>query len=199
MTKQPVILNTLSNPKLVQLFKDGKVGVIPTDTVYGLVCSASNKQAVDRLYGLKNRENKPGTIIASSIDQLVELGIKRRYLTAVEQFWPNPLSIEIPHQIEYLNQGTGRQAFRIPANQEIIALLQQTGPLQTTSANHPGEPEATTTVAAQEYFGDKVDFYVDGGDLSDRKPSTLIRIVDDAIEVLRKGAVNIDESGRITS
>jgi len=42
-----------------------------------------------------------------------------------------------------------------------------------------------------------VDFYVDGGDLSGREPSTVIRVVDDAIEVLREGAVKIDESGEI--
>lgn len=195
---QPVILNALSNPQLISLLKDGAVGIIPTDTVYGLVCSAANEKAVTRLYGLKQRQSKPGTIIAASTEQLVALGIKKRYLTAVEQFWPNPLSIEIPHQIHYLNQGTGRQAFRIPADPGLRALLEQTGPLQTTSANAPGEPEATTIAAAQDYFGNSVDFYVDGGDLSGRKPSTLIRVVDDAIEIIRPGAVMIDETGRIT-
>lgn len=195
---QPVILNALSNPHVSELLKDGKVGVIPTDTVYGLVCRAADEAAVSRLYALKNRQTKPGTVIAASIDQLVELGIKRRYLTAVEHYWPNPLSIEIPHQISYLNQGTGRQAFRIPKDAALLALLGQTGPLQTTSANQPGEPEATTVAAAKEYFGNQVDFYVDGGNLSGRKPSTLIRIVDDAIEVIREGAVSIDETGRIS-
>ena len=195
---QAVILNQLSNPNLVKLLHAGKVGVIPTDTVYGLVCCAANEAAVTRLYALKNRQTKPGTVIAASIDQLVALGIKKRYLTAVEQYWPNPLSIEIPHQLSYLNQGTGRQAFRIPNQPELLALLEQTGPLQTTSANQPGEPEATTVAAAQAYFGDQVDFYVEGGDLSGRKPSTLIRIVDDAIEVIREGAVKIDETGRIS-
>lgn len=196
---QAVILNQLSNPELVRLLKEGAVGVIPTDTVYGLVCSAADEAAVTRLYALKNRQTKPGTVIAASIDQLVALGIKRRYLTAVEQFWPNPLSIEIPHQITYLNQGTGRQAFRIPKDAALRAVLELTGPLQTTSANQPGEPEATTVAAAQAYFGNDVDFYVEGGDLSGRKPSTLIRVVDDAIEVIREGAVKIDDTGRITA
>lgn len=195
MTK---ILNSLSDPAVVALLQDGAVGVLPTDTVYGLVCCAADQAAVTRLYALKDRQQKPGTVIAASIDQLVELGIKRRYLTAVEQFWPNSISIEIPHDISYLNQGTGRQAFRIPKDDILIKLLAQTGPLQTTSANQPGEPEATTVTEAQRYFGDTVDFYIDGGDLSSRLPSTLIRIVDDAIEILREGAVKIDEeTGRI--
>lgn len=179
------------NTKLVKKIKAGAVGVIPTDTVYGVVASASNPAAVERLYKLKSRENKPGTVIAASIDQLVELGIKRRYLKAVEQFWPGPVSVEIPHQLDYLHQSTGRQAFRIPDDKELLELLQRTGPLQTTSANLPGEPPATTVAEAKEYFGDSVDFYVDGGDLSGRKPSTIIKVVDDAIEVIREGAVKI--------
>jgi len=172
----------------------GAVGVIPTDTVYGVVARATDQSAVARLYALKSREHKPGTIIAANIDQLVELGIKRRYLTAVQQFWPGAVSVEIPHQVSYLNQDTGRQAFRIPDNDDLIRLLENTGPLQTTSANSPGKAPAVTLDEARAYFGDDVDFYVDGGDLSDREPSTIIRIIDDAIEVIREGAVKIREN-----
>lgn len=175
------------------------MGVIPTDTVYGLVCRAASEPAVLRLYGLKHRDHKPGTLIAANIEQLVELGIKARYLKAVEQFWPGAVSVETLHGRDYLTMSTGRQGVRIPDDKPLLELLEQVGPLQTTSANAPGEPVATTVQEAQDYFGESVDFYVDGGDLSNRPPSTVIRVVDDAIEVVRKGAVNIDESGRITS
>jgi L-threonylcarbamoyladenylate synthase len=175
-----------------QLSKSGTVGVIPTDTVYGVVARAGDQTAVARLYELKNRERKPGTVIAASIDQLTELGIPRRYLKAVEQFWPGAVSVEIPHHLTYLHQGTGRQAFRIPDDEALRGLLKKTGPLQTTSANLPGQPPATTMAEARRYFGDKVDFYIDGGDLSSREPSTIIRIVDDAIEVIRQGAAKVD-------
>lgn len=174
----------------------GGIAVIPTDTVYGVVCRAADEQAVERLYNLKSREKKPGTVIAASIDQLVELGIKRRYLTAVNQFWPGAVSIEIPHDLTYLNQGTGRQAFRIVADEVLADMLQQTGPLLTSSANQPGEPTSRNISEARDYFGDEVDFYLDGGRL-EGKPSTLIRIIDDAVEVLREGAVKINEAGEI--
>jgi L-threonylcarbamoyladenylate synthase len=194
------ILNTLSDSRLTELINDGAVGVLPTDTVYGLVCKASLPDAVNRLYKLKSRESKPGTVIAASIDQLVELGLKARYLKAVEQFWPNPISIEVANQISYLNQNTGRQAFRVvKGSPELVHLLEVVGPLLTSSANQPGEPTANTLTEAQNYFGKSVDFYIDGGNLKDRKPSTLIRIVDDEVEVLRQGAVTIDENGRIVS
>jgi len=191
--------NKLNDPELIKLLKNGAIGVLPTDTVYGVVARAADQAAVEKLYKLKRREKKPGTLIAASIDQLVELGIKRRYLTAVEQYWPGAISVETPHHITYLNQGTGRQAIRIPDNKDLLKLLEKVGPLQTSSANQPGEAPANTVTEAQGYFGDEVDFYVDGGDLSANLPSTIIRIIDDAIEVVRPGAVKIDENGRISS
>lgn len=191
------IFQTITDPEVINLLKSGAIGVLPSDTVYGLMCRAHDERAVRRLYELKSRDHKPGTLIAANVEQLVELGIKLRYLRAVEQFWPGPVSVETPHDIDYLNMSTGRQALRIPDDDNIKHLLEQTGPLQTTSANAPGEPVATTVEEAQAYFGDAVDFYVDGGDLSGRPPSTIIRIVDDAIEVIREGAVKIDESGRV--
>lgn len=197
MNDKVSVLN-LVDTKLLECFSAGKVVVIPTDTVYGLSALAENQKAVESLYNLKNRQAKPGTVIASSIDQLVDLGIKRRYLTAAQDFWPSQISVEIPHDLSYLSQGTGRQAFRIVADPKLIKLLNQTGPLLTSSCNSPGEPPAQNINQAIAYFENKVDYYVDGGDLSDRKSSTLIRIVDDAIEVIREGAVKIDESGRIT-
>lgn len=181
-----------------QLQAAGAVGVMPTDTVYGLVCRAADKAAVERLYELKKRENKPGTVIAASIEQLVDLGIKARYLKAVEQLWPNPVSIVIPSQdLAYIHLGKQSIAMRIPKDRELRKLLEQTGPLLTTSANLPGSPEATDVQQARSYFGDLPDFYADGGDLSRRKPSTVIRIIDDEIEVLRQGAVTIDENGKV--
>jgi L-threonylcarbamoyladenylate synthase len=195
----PTILNTLSDKKLIELLANGAVGVLPTDTVYGLACSTANEASVRRLYALKNRDQKPGTIIAASTEQLVELGIKARYLKAVEQFWPNAISIIIPtgFDLGYLHLGKLSLAIRIPKDEKLIALLERTGPLLTSSANHPGEPEAATIDEAQQYFGDTIDFYVNGGDMSNCKPSTVIKIIDDAIEILREGAVKVNEKGEI--
>ncbi len=185
--------------QIIDQIKDGAVGIAPTDTLYGIVCSAGDQPAVERLYALKSREAKPGTLVAASIDQLVGLGIPRRYLTAVEQYWPGAISIVIPvgFALGYLHQGKGSLAIRIPAEESFREFLHQSGPLLTTSANMPGETPAHTIQEAKDYFGESVDFYLDGGDLSGREPSTIIRIIDDAVEVIREGAVKIDESGAI--
>src|SRR5665213_1097674 len=91
-----------------QLLNPGTVGVIPTDTVYGLVARAADQDATARLYKLKGRTDKPGTLIAADIQQLEDLGLKHRYLKAVEQFWPGAISVVIPvsnPQLAYLHQG----------------------------------------------------------------------------------------------
>jgi tRNA A37 threonylcarbamoyladenosine synthetase subunit TsaC/SUA5/YrdC len=100
-------------------------------------------------------------------------------------------------KLNYLHLGLQSLPFRIPKPKDLRALLKQTGPLLTTSANQPGKPPANTIKEAIGYFGNKVDFYVDGGDLTGRQPSTLIRIIDDEIQILRQGAVKIDETGKI--
>jgi len=183
------------NNSAKNLLKPGAVGVIPTDTVYGLVARAADRDAVAKLYKLKSRDKKPGTLIAASLQQLEELGLKHRYLKAVEQYWPGPVSVIIPAAdpaLAYLHQGKMSLAVRLPADKKLQALLSKTGPLLTTSANQPGEPPASTIAQAKQTFGGQVDFYQDGGDLSGRQPSTLIRIIDDAVEVLRQGAAKID-------
>ena len=178
-----------------QLHVIAAIGIIPTDTVYGLVARAVDPAAAARLYAAKNREQKPGTLIAASIDQLEALGLKRRYLTAVSQFWPGAVSVIIPcanPDLDYLHQGKQSLAVRIPESAELRQLLEQTGPLLTSSANQPGQPTAVTVDQARGCFNDQVDFYIDGGDLSDHQPSTIIRIIDDAVEVVREGAVKIN-------
>ncbi|HEY5152535.1 MAG TPA: L-threonylcarbamoyladenylate synthase [Candidatus Saccharimonadales bacterium] len=178
------------------LLKPAAIGVIPTDTVYGLAARAADRAAADRLYKLKGRADKPGTLIAADLQQLEDLGLKHRYLKAVEQFWPAAVSVVIPvsnPELSYLHQGKMSLAVRIPDDAKLQKLLRQTGPLLTSSANHPGQTAAGTIEQAKLYFGQEADFYEDGGDLSNREPSTVIRIVDDAIEVLRPGAVKIGD------
>lgn len=181
--------------KLIDLLQAGSIGVMLTDTLYGVVAVASNQAAVRRLYELKHREGKPGTIIAASIDQLVELGVKRRYLQAVASYWPGAVSIVIPvgPELDYLSQGKRTLALRVVSDESVKLLLDKTGALLTSSANQPGEAPAQNIAEAENYFGEEVDFYADGGSATDRQPSTVMRVVDDAVEVLRQGAVPVQE------
>ncbi|HTJ73527.1 MAG TPA: L-threonylcarbamoyladenylate synthase [Verrucomicrobiae bacterium] len=187
--------NTIvTREKAIELLKNGGVGVMPTDTVYGLVARAEDPEAVARMYALKERDHKPGTVIAASTDQLIALGVPEDHINKVKKWWPNPLSVETPlgDNLSYLHQDTGRQGFRVVADEAVRKVLEQTGPLVTSSANHPGKPGSVTIREAIDYFDGRVDFYVDGGDLSGRAPSTIIKITDSgSIEIIREGAVKL--------
>jgi tRNA threonylcarbamoyl adenosine modification protein (Sua5/YciO/YrdC/YwlC family) len=162
--------------------------------VYGIAASAIDRQAVSRLYRAKHREGKPGTVIAASVQQLVELGIPAEALAVVAHMWPAPLSVVLPcaSELAYLDQGKNSLAVRIPADETLRKLLQQTGPLLTSSANQPGEPPATNLAMAETAFGQTVDFYVDGGVKEQAIPSTVIKLTNKGnIEVLRAGAATI--------
>lgn len=195
------VFTSLDDAQVIDLLSKGKVGVIPTDTIYGLATLASNEEGVTRLYGLKKRDKKLGTFIAADIEQLFSLGLSEPALRAVAHLWPNPVSVVIPTHKgwEYLDLGKGSLAVRIPREARLRTLLQQTGPLVTSSANLFDQPPSNTIQEAQAYFGEAVDFYVDGGDLSGRPPSTIARFLGIRLEVLREGAIIIDEAGNITS
>ncbi len=185
---------SLTDPELITLLNEGAIGVIPTDTVYGLVARAELQPAIERMYAVKSRKRQPGTTIGASVKQLAALGFPIKSLEYAAQYWPDALSVEMNATAipEYLSTGQPVMAARIPNKPELDELLNKTGPLMTTSANAPGAPTSTSLKMAMTYFGDSVDFYVDGGDLSGRPPSTIIGFdKNHQIIVYRQGAVKI--------
>lgn len=186
------MMKTVSFDEAIELLLAGKIGVMPTDTVYGVVARAEDVTAVNHMYALKKRENKPGTLIAANTGQLLSLGVPAEQIEAVKKWWPNSLSAVLTvNGNDYLTQSVGTLAMRVVADEKICSLLKRTGPLITSSANQPGEPHATTIEEAIAYFGDSVDFYVDGGLLANVQPSTIIRPTDSGIEVLRQGGIKL--------
>ncbi len=172
------------------LLTPGAIGIIPTDTIYGLVARTSDIKAVERLYKVKFRNKKLGTLIAANTDQLYSMDIDKESLVLAEKFWPGPVSVVLPvgRNLEYLDQGIGSLAVRIPRSHKLVRLLNHTGPLITTSANLPDKPSSNTVEEAKAYFGDNVDFYIDSGDLSANKPSAIIKIENGQIVILRENS-----------
>lgn len=190
------LFSSLTHAAIPGLLTGGSVGVIPTDTVYGLVARAGDEAAVERLYALKTRARQPGTIVAANIEQLRGLGFRYHDLHIADQYWPNALSVilEAAQVPGYLKTDLPDLAVRIPNHQQLLEVLGVTGPLMTTSANHPRQPTATNIATAIDYFDGKIDFYVDAGELGERLPSTIIRIRGGRVEIVRPGAVALDES-----
>ncbi len=180
-----------------EMLRQGKIGVIPTDTLYGLVAAASDEAAVERVYALKGRTpSKPCIILISSLDDLAQFGLapteKRR--ETLSRYWPGPVSIVLacgPGIPEYLHRGTKSLAFRLPDDTRLQQFLSKSGPLIAPSANPEGLPPATSIEEAAGYFGNHVDFYIDGSSRLGTR-STLIALDEhDSIKIIREGAKKI--------
>lgn len=171
--------------------KSGGIAVMPTDTIYGLVARAEDKEAVERVYSVRKRApEKPCIILIGDEAELEKFGVvlSEEQKREIEKLWPGAVSIvlDVPgEEFSYLHRGTGTLAFRLPAQSDLRELLKQTGPLIAPSANPEGLPPAKNIREAKEYFGDEVDFYADGGEIGGR-PSKLVRLYKDgSVEVLR--------------
>ena len=179
---------------VVKLLKDGAVGHLPSDTIYGLSCVALNERAVERIYQLKGRDyDKPFIILLTSVEQAAQLGVNPKDLGPVKDLWPAPLTAitragqKTP---ELLHRGTYTLALRVPDNAELRKLISRTGPLVSTSANPQGQEPAKTLEQAKKYFGDKLDFYIDAGDLK-IQPSTMVQIQNGGLKIVRQGAYEV--------
>lgn len=184
--------------------KNSGVGVMPTDTIYGLVGQALKPKTVERIYRLKKRRGDvPFIIIISDIEDLKLFDIKPTppVKNILNKLWPNPVSIILPlstknkdqiKKFRYLHRGKNSLSFRLPKNKKIQNLIKQTGPLIATSANIHGEPPAETISKAKKYFDKNVDFYLNAGKLKS-PPSTLISICGAKTEVIRQGKFKIQK------
>lgn len=176
-------------PNLVTALKNGEVAVIPTDTLYGIVASALDPQAVENIYKLRRRNpDKPCIILISDYSDLETLGIDvdSDQKKVLDEFWPGPVSMILPTKKDapYLHRGTKTLAVRLPQNDDLCDFIRQTGPLIAPSVNIEGQPPATTIAEARVYFGDAVSFYIDGG-IREGMPSGLIDLTQNPPVILR--------------
>ncbi|QQR78499.1 MAG: threonylcarbamoyl-AMP synthase [Candidatus Moraniibacteriota bacterium] len=182
------------------ILQGGGVVVLPTDTVYGIVASALIPETVERVFQLRQRDTHKAVIVLISNEgelKRFSIPLDEQAGTFLRSVWPGRVSVVLPTtepaRWTHLHRGTDSIAFRIPADPALRAFLRRTGPLIAPSANTAGEPAATSIDTARKYFDDRVDLYIDGGTL-ESAPSTLVRWTPGGIEILRQGAVQIDES-----
>jgi L-threonylcarbamoyladenylate synthase len=181
------------------LNNDGVV-VLPTDTLYGLVASINSKKAIEKIYKIKERDkNKALIVLISSLKDLNIFGIHidNGQAKILEKFWPGKVSILLPCKnvkYKYIHRGTNEIAFRMigQRNKNLYNLLKNVGPIVAPSANKEEGKPAETIKEAREYFADKVDCYINGGEKKGES-STLIRIKNSKIEILRQGSLKINK------
>ena len=188
--------------KIVEALSSGKVLAIKTDTVYGLICDAYNKYATDKIYRVKQREaKKPLSIFVKSKDD-VEKYVDKNVLTdkvfnIMKMYWPGALTIVLKKKNELLDNitcGLDSIGIRMPNDTLLLSVLNKIDfPLAQTSCNLSGEKEYKDIHTIDEKFGNEIDYIIDGGEILQHVASTVIKVDNDHIKILRQGVIKIDE------
>ncbi len=178
--------------------REGKLIVLPTDTVYGIGADAFNADAVGRLLDAKGRGREvPPPVLVGDPNVLHALGVDFPPIVEdlVDEYWPGALTVIVkaqPSLMWDLGETAGTVALRMPNHEAALALLKKTGPLAVSSANRHGRSAATSVMTAATQLGDSVDVYLDAGDSPLGTSSTIIDATVDPIQILRHGAITED-------
>jgi L-threonylcarbamoyladenylate synthase len=188
-------------PLGVEILNKGFVGVLPTDTLYGICADALNPKAVEKIYTLKWRnKNKPLIVLIETLQQLEKFfGIKDIPPLAEKLFkYEKPISVLLKvKNFEWISRESQKIAFRLVKNGFIKEFLKELGkPIVAPSANWEGFPPARDVFQAFNYFGNGVAIYYNGGVLKGN-PSALVDINGDKVSLLREGTLNSQEISKL--
>lgn len=175
---------------ITEKINKGAIGVLPTDTVYGIVASVRHQDAIEQIYRETSRPaRKPFIILIGSRVQLKELSIElsAEQETVLNGLWPGPVSVILPVQapnLDYLHRGMNSLAVRLPDLEWLRTLIEKTGPIVATSANISGQPTPGQISQIKKQLPG-LNFYVEG--IVQPEPSKLVKIgLDGTLEWLER-------------
>jgi L-threonylcarbamoyladenylate synthase len=188
-----------AKPKeIVEALKEGQTIVYPTETCYGLGCEATNQASVDQIFSIKQRQtDKPLLVVMPSIEMARDYVIWTETIdTLATTYWPGPMTV-----VATAKPGTGLAkgviaddgtvAFRITDYPVAVELSTALGvPLVSTSANISAQesPYDIASVHAMfQHATPQPDIIIDAGVLPHAAPSTIVKVIDTSIEILRQG------------
>lgn len=194
--KMKIIQQNNKNIKeIITALKNGAVLVLPTDTVYGLVCDASNKNAVEKIFDIKKRDkSKPLAVFVKDIEMAKEFAeINEKQEGILKESWPGAVTFVLPAKpgLASLVYKENTIAMRAPDYDLIFKILEEFGrPLAQTSANISGQPATTKIGEVIRQFeviatSDVAILVVDAGNLLENKPSKVVDLTTSGGEVLR--------------
>ena len=181
------------------IVKKGGIIVYPTDTLYGIGCNPYDEEAVNRIFRLKKRRNRPLPVLCSDItraEELVHMGVLGRKLAS--KFWPGGLTViakiaakNLPNR---LTGGSERLGVRVPNHRgalKVISLCE--GRLVGTSANVSGRKTPDTPEGIIDMFYEDFDVLIYGGGRPSGVQSTVVELVDGVVRIIREGAIPSEE------
>ena len=182
--------------KVVDILKSGGIVVYPTDTFYGIGCDIMNKRAIERIYQIKQRnKSKPFSFICSGLKNISHYAKVSNYAyKTMKRLLPGPYTFilegsKLVPKIMLTKRKTA--GIRVPDNPICLALVKGLGnPVITTSATRPDGTIFHDASLVHDYFGNRIDAVVDGS-IVPGQPSSVILLIDDIPEVIRKGMGNV--------
>ncbi len=175
--------------KIITALKKGAVLVFPTDTVYGLVCDASNKKAVESIFKIKRRDkSKPLGVFVKDVKIASKVAFVNE--NEAELLKHNNITLILNSR---LRQGFGGRGpiktigIRIPKYKFLSLVLDEfKKPLAQTSANISGKPATVKIKDVLRQFKNEDVLVADAGELPKNKPSAIIDLSGENIKIIRK-------------
>jgi L-threonylcarbamoyladenylate synthase len=186
--------------RAAELLQSGQLVAIPTETVYGLAANAYTDEAVVSIFAVKQRPAFDPLIVHTySIGQFenIAVNIPPRAYQLAEAFMPGPLTLILdrnPNIPLLVTSGHESVGVRIPNHPLTLQLLQQLDfPLAAPSANPFGYVSPTTAQHVNEQLGDRIPYILDGGPCQIGIESTIARVTNNQVEILRLGGLAIEQ------
>jgi len=181
---------------VVEILKQGGIIAYPTDTYYGIGCDIMNKKAIQKIYRLKQRsEQKPFSFICSNLKNISEYAQVSNYAyKTMKRLLPGPYTFilkgsRMVPKIMLTRRKTA--GIRVPNHSICIELVELLGnPIINTSATEPDGTIFSNPSLLHDHFKNQIDIVIDGGMVPDQ-PSSVISLIDDQPEIIRRGAGDV--------
>lgn len=181
-----------------RVVRKGGLVAYPTDTVYGLGCDPFNHLAVLWLVRAKERKLGELPVLVDSLERAREIGnIDKTSLRLAQRFWPGPMTLVVPAKALLPPQVTGPSntvGLRIPNRTETLELIKHCGgAIVGTSANVTGHAPPKSAEEVLRALKGRVDIVLDGGPATLGAESTVVRLDNGEVMILREKAVSRKE------
>lgn len=191
-------LNEENLKQIIEVLNNDGIIIFPTDTVYGIGCNCYSTKALEKLFSFKNRPlTKPINVLTNSVKkiELVAKRINAKERELINKYLPGDMTIILDKKENVPNILTANLntiGVRIPNNKDALTILESYPyPLATTSVNLSGKSPGIEVADFIEEFKNKVDIIVDGGKSPIGVASTIVRVEDNEIKILRQGKLEI--------
>ncbi len=192
--------NLLELEEAAKALREGKLVLFPTETVYGIGANALNEEAVKRIFIAKGRAQDNPLIVHVSDKKMLEdlvQNVGEIEKTLIKEFWPGPLTIIFEKKLvipDMITGGLNTVAIRMPSNIVARKLIEMSKvPVAAPSANISGKPSGTDIKDIIDELDGRVDFILDSGKVDIGLESTVVRVVENVVHILRPGKITPDD------